>query len=73
VTSHAADYLPGDIVAWNLGGGVLHVGIVGNVASDDGARRIIHNINAGVREEDILFRFTIIGHYRPPTARSAPR
>jgi uncharacterized protein YijF (DUF1287 family) len=25
---------------------------------------VIHNIGAGTREEDILFRYTIIGHYR---------
>lgn len=73
VTARAADYLPGDIVAWNLGGGVLHVGIVADGASDDGARRIIHNIGAGAREEDILFRFAIIGHYRPPAGPTAPR
>lgn len=66
VTRAAADYLPGDIVAWDLGGGVLHIGIVGDVASDNGARRVLHNIGAGAREDDILFRYTIIGHYRPP-------
>ncbi len=60
-----ADYLPGDIVAWNLGGGILHVGIVSDRKASTGTPLVIHNIGAGTREEDILFRFRIIGHYRP--------
>ena len=36
----------------------------------DGVPLVVHNIGAGAREEDILFRYTIIGHYRlPPTGR----
>ena len=31
-----------------------------------GVPLVIHNIGAGAREEDILFRFAIIGHYRLP-------
>jgi uncharacterized protein YijF (DUF1287 family) len=27
---------------------------------------VVHNIGSGAREEDILFRFRIIGHYRLP-------
>jgi uncharacterized protein len=62
------DYLPGDVVAWNLGGGILHVGIVSDRKAAAGTPLVIHNIGAGTREEDILFRFAIIGHYRlePP-------
>jgi uncharacterized protein YijF (DUF1287 family) len=60
-----AAYLPGDIVAWDLGRGVLHVGIVTDRKASSGAPLIVHNIGAGAREEDILFRFTVIGHYRP--------
>jgi hypothetical protein len=66
LTSASADYLPGDIVAWDLGRGILHVGIVTGGASAAGTPLVVHNIGAGVREEDILFRFTIIGHYRLP-------
>jgi len=70
VTSRAADYLPGDIVAWNLGEGVLHIGIVGDGVSEEGAPLVIHNIGAGAREEDILFSYAVIGHYRlPPASR----
>ena len=34
VTQHGADYLPGDVVAWNLGGGILHIGIVSDRRAD---------------------------------------
>lgn len=60
-----AAYLPGDIVAWDLGRGILHVGIVTDRKAPGGAPLIVHNIGAGAREEDILFRFAVIGHYRP--------
>jgi uncharacterized protein len=67
-TRAAADYLPGDIVAWDLGRGVLHIGIVAELESAAGTPLVVHNIGAGTREEDILFRYTIIGHYRMPAA-----
>lgn len=71
VSTAARDYLPGDIVAWNLGGGILHIGLVSDRAAD-GVPLVIHNIGAGVREEDLLFRHTVIGHYRlPPRDRVA--
>ncbi len=58
-------YLPGDIVCWNLGGGITHIGIVSNIISTYGNRfKIVHNIGAGQVLEDILFDFEIIGHYR---------
>lgn len=62
----AASYLPGDIVAWDLGRGILHIGIVSDLESAAGVPLIVHNIGAGAREEDILFRYTIIGQYRLP-------
>jgi len=64
VTRKAADYLPGDLVAWNLGRDILHIGIVSDRKSAAGVPLIIHNIGAGTQEEDVLFHFTIIGHYR---------
>jgi uncharacterized protein YijF (DUF1287 family) len=69
LTRLPADYLPGDIVAWDLGRGILHVGIVGDRTAATGAPLVIHNIGAGAREEDILFRFAVIGHYRLPVNR----
>jgi uncharacterized protein YijF (DUF1287 family) len=72
LSAASSDYLPGDIVAWNLGGGIQHVGIVSDRVAVTGVPLVIHNIGAGAREEDILFRFTIIGHYRPrPPANAA--
>jgi hypothetical protein len=59
------DYLPGDIVAWDLGGGTTHIGIVISKKSDDGKRNlIVHNIGNGQEISDCLFSFNIIGHYR---------
>ena len=65
ITSNATDYLPGDIVCWNLGGAITHIGIVVNKKSDDGKRHlIVHNIGNGQVLEDCLFNYKIIGHYR---------
>jgi len=60
----ATDYLPGDIVCWNLGGGTTHIGIVVNRKSTDGKRyMIVHNIGGGQVLADCLFDFRIIWHY----------
>ncbi len=68
ITAKADDYLPGDIVCWNLGGALTHIGIVVNKKSGDGKRNmIVHNIGAGQVLEDCLFDFKIIGHYRYET------
>ena len=65
ISDKAADYRPGDIVCWNLGGGVTHIGIVSQKSTSDGKRHlIIHNIGNGQELEDCLFSFKIIGHYR---------
>jgi uncharacterized protein YijF (DUF1287 family) len=65
ISTDAGDYLPGDIVCWNLGGSITHIGIVAGKKSTDGKRYlIVHNIGNGQVCEDCLFRFTIIGHYR---------
>lgn len=67
VSSRSGDYAPGDIVAWKLNGnGLLHVGIVSDRRLDDGTPLVLHNIARGTQEEDLLFRHTIIGHYRMP-------
>ena len=68
LTRAAADYLPGDIVAWDLGRGILHIGIVSDIVTVEGTPFVVHNIGSGAREEDILFRYTVIGHYRMPPA-----
>lgn len=67
ITSNAADYKPGDIVAWNLTASVTHIGIVVNKKSPDGQRyMIVHNIGQGQVMDDVLFAYTIIGHYSYP-------
>ncbi len=64
LSQNAADYQPGDIVCWNLGGNITHIGLVANKRSADGKRPlIVHNIGAGQVLEDCLFNFKIIGHY----------
>ena len=65
ITNNPEDYLPGDIVAWNLGGNTTHIGVVVDKKSSDGLRNmIVHNIGSGQVMEDILFDNRIIGHYR---------
>ena len=65
ITENPADYMPGDVVCWNLGGGLTHIGIVSNKRSPTGNRPlIIHNIGRGQVLEDMLFDYAIIGHYR---------
>ena len=56
-------YRPGDIVAWDLGSGVLHIGVVSDKMTGH-TLLIIHNIGGGTKEEDILFHYRVIGHYR---------
>jgi uncharacterized protein YijF (DUF1287 family) len=73
VTRAATDYLPGNVVAWDLGGGILHVGIVSDRRAVTAVPLVLHNIGAGAREEDILFRYTIIGHYRLQGPRDRDR
>jgi hypothetical protein len=63
-TKNPMDYAAGDIVAWDLGRGLTHIGIVSDRRSADGTPLVIHNIGQGAREEDILLRFEILGHYR---------
>lgn len=65
ITKNPNDYLPGDVVCWNLGGAITHIGIVVNKKSRDGKRNlIVHNIGGGQVLEDCLFDYKIIGHYR---------
>lgn len=64
ITNNPKDYIPGDIVSWNLGGATTHIGLVVNKKSTDGKRfMIVHNIGSGQVLEDCLFNYRIIGHY----------
>ncbi|MFN2509906.1 MAG: DUF1287 domain-containing protein [Pyrinomonadaceae bacterium] len=65
VTTDRDDYLPGDIVTWDLSSGVEHIGIVVNTWSESTkGYKIVHNIGAGARNEDVLLNWKITGHYR---------
>ena len=65
VTTQNKDYSPGDLVTWDLGGNVPHIGIIVDRKSPQTGRYVIvHNIGAGPQMEDVLFRWKITGHYR---------
>jgi uncharacterized protein YijF (DUF1287 family) len=65
ITSRAEDYAPGDLVTWDLGGNVPHIGIVvDQKARASGRYMIVHNIGEGPTMEDVLFNWKITGHYR---------
>ena len=64
VSQSAADYRPGDIVTWRLGGSLPHIGIVSDKRSPEGTPLIIHNVGAGPQEEDVLFVYELHEHFR---------
>lgn len=64
ITKNENDYKPGDIVAWKLNNGLLHIGMVYNGTNEDGIPLIVHNIGNGTTIADVLFQWEIIGHYR---------
>jgi uncharacterized protein len=74
ITDRAADYAPGDLVTWDLGGGLTHIGMVVDRKTLFTRRyMIVHNIGAGPKIEDVLFDWKITGHYRyfGPAGRAA--
>ena len=74
ITNRAEDYVPGDLVTWDLGGGVTHIGMVVDRKTLLSRRyMIVHNIGQGPKMEDVLFDWKITGHYRyfGPPANSA--
>lgn len=60
------DYLPGDLVTWNLNknGSLPHIGILSNQKSSKGVPLVVHNIGFGPQIEDMLFDYKMTGHYR---------
>ena len=65
ISQNSDDYKPGDIVCWDLGRGLTHIGIVVKKKSAIGQRPlIVHNIGGGQVVEDCLFSYKIIGHYQ---------
>lgn len=63
-STRAEDYGPGDLVTYDLGGNVPHIGIVVDRKGASGGYMIEHNIGQGPRIEDVLFHWKITGHYR---------
>jgi uncharacterized protein YijF (DUF1287 family) len=66
LTRNAKDYLPGDVVAWDIDGkGMTHIGVVSNVFDEKTKRYlVIHNMGWGTKLEDFLLQWKVIGHYR---------
>lgn len=65
ITKDSKNYLPGDVVAWELDNGLLHIGMVSKIRVEGADRyAIVHNIGIGARLEDVLFAWKVIGHYR---------
>jgi len=58
VLADGAEWRAGDIAAWQLDGGLLHIGVVQD------APVVVHNIGAGARAEPVLHAWTLLGHYR---------
>jgi uncharacterized protein YijF (DUF1287 family) len=65
ISDRAEDYAPGDLVTWDLGRGLTHIGMVVDRKTLIARRyMIVHNIGQGPKMEDVLFNWKITGHYR---------
>lgn len=61
ISDDPSTYVPGDIVSLQIP--LDHIGIVSD-RRKDGRPLLIHNVGDGAQEEDVLFRWKIVGHYR---------
>lgn len=60
-----ASFKAGDIVTWRLPPKALpHIGILSDKTNAEGEPLVIHNIGGGTQEEDMLFKYPIVGHFR---------
>lgn len=65
VSNDPQDYSAGDLVTWMLPGNLPHIGVVTDkVSPSTGKPMIVHNIGAGPKLEDVLFSYSIDGHFR---------
>ena len=65
LSTRSADFQAGDWVTWRVGDKNLpHIGIVSDKKTSDGVPLMIHNIGLGTQEEDVLFSYKMVGHYR---------
>lgn len=64
------NYKAGDIVTWDLGKGLVHIGIISDKKSLlNSTPLVIHNIGSGTQENNILYEYKITGHYRIPESK----
>ena len=63
-SSTAADYRAGDLVTWMLPGNLPHIGLVSSTRASSGRLMMVHNIGRGPQLEDMLFDYSVTGHYR---------
>jgi uncharacterized protein len=66
ISRNPRDFEAGDLVTCIVPPHLPHIMIVSDRRNSAGQPLVIHNIGAGVREEDRLFEFTMTGHYRLP-------
>ena len=64
ISENPEDYKAGDLVTSVVPPNLPHIMIVSDRKNALGQPLVIHNIGAGVQEEDRLFEFRITGHYR---------
>ena len=65
ISAKPSDYIPGDVVAWELDNRLLHIGLITDaVAADSRNYLVVHNIGSGARLEDVVMAWKVIGHYR---------
>ncbi len=64
LTNNPADYQPGDILA--TAPATTHIALVGDAYSMFDPKRltVIQNIGHGVNQDDALFSYPLLGHYR---------
>lgn len=64
ISALADDYRPGDVVAWNLGLGMTHIGIVSTRRDPSSGRPLVaHHVGGHPAVDDVLFRWPIIGRF----------
>ena len=65
VSNDASDYKAGNIVTWMLPGNLPHIGLITNkISALTDNPMVVHNIGAGPKLDDVLFSYSITGHYR---------
>jgi uncharacterized protein len=64
IASDVSSWRPGDVMTCLVSGNLPHIGIVSDRKTLTGRPLVIHNIGRGTQEEDILFAFKLMGHFR---------